>query len=401
MNNFIKSIRLRNILSFGPESEEIELQPLNVLIGPNASGKSNFIDAISLLRATSGDLAGAVRQMGGVEDLLWKGSGGLEPAQLEGLFYYPKSDMALRYGLNLAVNSHRLELVDEFVENEKPRTGYDRVFFFYRYENGLPVLNVRITDDGGAQDGDHRSRKLQREDLSPEQSVLSQRKDPDSYPEITYLSKRFSEIAFYTNWCTGRQSQVRQPGKNDLPTDFLLGDASNLALILSELDHRRETENLINKTLCDLYEGIERVTIRPSSSGSQLFIHEWGGRIIPSTRLSDGTLRYLFLLLLLCHPEPPPLICLEEPELGIHPDVIGKVADLLIEASKRTQLIVTTHSDILVSALSDTPGSVLVCEQGPKGTAIRRLEPSKLEEWLKEFYLGELWRKGVIGGNRW
>ena len=103
-------------------------------------------------------------------------------------------------------------------------------------------------------------------------------------------------------------------------------------------------------------------------------------------RLSDGTLRYLCLLAILCHPEPPPLICIEEPETGLHPDILPTIAELLIEASQRTQLIVTTHSDILVSALSDIPEAVLVCEKDEDGTHFKRLNKDDLKEWLKSMH---------------
>jgi predicted ATPase len=105
------------------------------------------------------------------------------------------------------------------------------------------------------------------------------------------------------------------------------------------------------------------------------------------------------LLSILCHPKPPPLICIEEPELGLHPDIIPQVAKLLLEASQRTQLVVTTHSEALVSALSEVPEAIIVCERDDNGTQLRRLEPEKLKEWLERYKLGELWSMGEIGGN--
>jgi predicted ATPase len=147
---------------------------------------------------------------------------------------------------------------------------------------------------------------------------------------------------------------------------------------------------------------LEDLTTKVQGGRIQIFVHERGLRApVPMERLSDGTLHYLILLAILCHPEPPPLICLEEPELGLHPDVIPKVAELLVESAQRTQLIVTTHSDALVSALSDIPESVVVCERGDEGTSLTRLEPERLREWLVRYQLGELWSMGEIGGNRW
>src|SRR5205814_1063376 len=99
-----------------------------------------------------------------------------------------------------------------------------------------------------------------------------------------------------------------------------------------------------------------------------------GDFTIPATRLSDGTLRYLCLLAILCDPNPPRVVCIEEPELGLHPDLLPNVADLLIEASQRTQLIVTTHSDSLVDSMTEQPETVLVCEKREGQTRIRRLD---------------------------
>jgi predicted ATPase len=132
----------------------------------------------------------------------------------------------------------------------------------------------------------------------------------------------------------------------------------------------------------------------------QVFLHE-GDIAIPATRLSDGTLRYLCLLAILCDPEPPPLICIEEPELGLHPDILPKLADLLKEASERTQLIVTTHSDILVDAMTETPEAVVVCSKENGATKMDRLNRDDLKEWLEKYRLGQLWIEGKIGGTRW
>ena len=97
----------------------------------------------------------------------------------------------------------------------------------------------------------------------------------------------------------------------------------------------------------------------------------------------------------------PPLVCIEEPELGLHPDVLPALADLLKEASQRTQLIVTTHSDELVDALTDTPDAVVVAERGESGTTLTRLSADKLKPWLEKYRLGQLWTRGEIGGTRW
>ena len=152
--------------------------------------------------------------------------------------------------------------------------------------------------------------------------------------------------------------------------------------------------------LKDLYDGINDFDVSIEGGTVQVFFTE-GDFVIPATRLSDGTLRYLCLLAILCDPEPPPLICIEEPELGLHPDILPKLADLFKSASKRTQLIVTTHSDILVDEMTDTPDAVVVCSKSDGVTVMERLDPNSLTEWLKTYRLGQLWTKGQIGGTRW
>jgi predicted ATPase len=402
----IRTLHLQNLLSFGPESEEITLEPLNVLIGPNASGKSNLIESMAILRATPKDLTAPIREGGGIGDWLWKGGKTIPTAKVEGTVEYPEGIMPLRYRLCMTLVGQRLEIVDEAVENERPsKPGETDVDFFYRFQRGNPAINIR-TDIGvharaGTDEGRTR-RHLRREDLSPEQSVLSQRKDPDQYPEITYLGNQFSSIRLYRDWNLGRYAAPRMPQKADLPDDFLLEDASNLGLVLNDLQNRPGSRRVLLEQFKQCYEGVEDITTKVQGGTVQIFVHEKGlTQPIPATRLSDGTLRYLCLLTLLCHPTPPPLLCIEEPELGLHPDILTTVAELLVEASQRTQLVVTTHSDALVSALTDTPGSVLVFEHDETGTHLRRLEATRLKQWLGKYALGELWRMGEIGGTRW
>ena len=400
---FIHKIKLQNFLSYGSEGEEIELQPLNVLIGPNGSGKSNLIEAIGLLQATPGNLTAPIREGGGVSEWLWKGEKGIPTAEIEAIINYPQGIMPLRYKLGFTMVNQRLDIVDEVVENEN--RNYEEakdVYFFYRYQNGRPILNVRTIPDGQAGTETGRTlRSLRQEEISPNQSVLSQKKDLDSYPELTYLGNEFSKLSLYRYWQMGRHSEPRKSQPTDLPLHPLLEDGSNLGLVLKALQRKLGQRKLI-EYLEKFYEEAEELDVSIYGGTVQIFIREKGLiQPIPATRLSDGTLRYLFLMALLLDPTPPPLICIEEPELGLHPDILPTIAELLIEASQRTQLIVATHSDALVSALSEYPGSVVVCKRDETGSHLHRLEPDKLKNWLENYTLGDLWRMGEIGGNRW
>lgn len=386
---FLDSLRLDRFLSFAPESEPIRLTALNVLIGPNGSGKSNLIEAIELLRAMPTGFAAAIRDGGGPREWIWKGdTAATASSTIEARLAGAPSPLPLRYQLSFTASGLRTEVTDELLEETAKRHPNESdVFFYYRFQQGRPTINVR---------GEPKRRALERQSLAPDESVLSQRKDPDLYPELTWVGQQFGKIQTFREWSFGRYAAVRQPQQADMPSDYLLPDSRNLALLLNQLelsDQKTEFDRLLGQFL----PRFQRLTT--SIQGVQLFLHEEGLKApVPSTRLSDGTIRFMAMLALLLSPTPPPLICLEEPELGLHPDATRLLAELMVAASQRTQLVVTTHSDALVSDLTEQAESVLVAEH-LGGTRIRRLEAAKLRFWLDRYRLGELWRMGELGGN--
>ncbi len=182
--------------------------------------------------------------------------------------------------------------------------------------------------------------------------------------------------------------------------DRMEEDFSNLGLFLNKMRRSPVAKNRMMQYLHDFYEGADDFETIIEGGTVQVFFME-GQFLIPATRLSDGTLRYLCLLAILCDPNPPPLIYIEEPELGLHPDILPKIADILVEASERTQLIVTTHSDILVDAMTERPEAVIVCEKHEGQTQMCRLSSEYLSDWLGKYRLGQLWTRGELGGTRW
>ena len=391
---FIESIRLDNILSYGPSDAPFHLEPLNVFIGPNASGKSNLIEALSLLAAAPGDLQEPIRAGGGVREWLWKGTDLAPTATIEATINYTRERMSLMYRLSFTETGLRFELRDESVELAGSAThSSEQGNSYYRYQEGRPVLKAK---------GATQPRNLNREGLRPDQSILSQRRDPDSYPELTYLAILLNRMRFYREWDLGRNSPARRSQRPDAYQGALLEDASNLSLVLSDLLNQPSVKEQILERISDFYHTFRDVTATVSGGTVQIFFHEKGlHHAVPATRLSDGSLRYLCLLTVLCHPDPPPVICIGEPEIGLHPDIISEVAKLLIEASSRSQIFVTTHSDILVDALTDTPEAVIACEKPDGATQLNRLDPERLSQWLEKYRLGQLWSQGQFGGNRW
>jgi predicted ATPase len=385
----IHSIKLSNFLSFGDASEAIPLEKLNVLIGPNGSGKSNLLEAIELIKGAPRDFVTPIRDGGGVRDWLWKGAKGTPVASLEVVLEYPKDARNLRYALSFTEVGQRFEIVGERIGNERARGSHSHPYLYYEYKDGHAMLNV-----SGNQ------RKLRHEDIDPTLSILAQRRDPDQYPEITYLGQMLGKIRLYREWSFGRYTPPRLPQKADLPNDILDADSTNLGMVLNRMASDPPLKRRLLEALRVLYDGIDDYHVQIQGGTVQVFLHE-GKFTIPATRLSDGTLRYLCLLAILCDPNPPPLICIEEPELGLHPDVLPTLAELIKEASERCQLIVTTHSDVLVDAMTDRPNAILVAEKGETGTTLRRMDAEQLKPWLEQYRLGELWTRGKLGGTRW
>lgn len=392
---FMHRIRIQNMLSFGPDAQELELKPLNVLIGPNGSGKSNVIEVIGLLRAVPNDLSVPIREGGGDEYWLWRAEENAEEAQLEVVVeptYWTSARPPIRFLLEY--NTIFIPTVSkEIVEDERPRKGKDETECYLERRADKVSLTYRDR-------GKRSRRELSLKDFDYSQSILAQLKDPSQYPELTTLGRELARIQIYQEWSFGRNTPPRLAQKADLPNESLSEDGRNLGMVLNRLEGNPRAKKQLLTALRQLYQGIDDYYVQVEAGSVQVFLKE-GNIPIPATRLSDGTLRYLCLLAILCNPTLPPLVCLEEPELGLHPDILPGLADLLREASEKCQLIVTTHSDVLVDALTDTPESIVVCEKENGQTKLRRLDRDELSHWLEKYRLGELWTSGELGGNRW
>jgi predicted ATPase len=406
----LHSITLKNLLSFRDAS--LEMEPLNVLIGPNACGKSNLIGAMSLLQAAPRDLMEPIRTGGGIREWAWKGIGpigqdlhlecsliapflglpmpsgiDLPPPPSSGI--KPTKGIYARYLVRLSGFGQDILVAEERLEDEKLE-GHAGLYVYAQMKYGEGSLNVAIPD----------GKRVERNETGIHGSILAERRDPYQFPEITHYARRFERIKLYRTWNMGRGAEPRLPQAPDLANDFLNENADNLVHVLNRMDKDGSIDK-VTAYLRRFYDRFDRLI--PSIAGGtvQLFVREKGlSDAIPATWLSDGTLRLLYLLSILCNRNAPSLVCLEEPELGMHPDALHLIAEALVEASERMQLVVTTHSEVLIDALSDRPEAVVVCENDPEeGTRFRRLSKQELDEWLEHYTLGELWRKGEIGGK--
>ena len=400
----LERIQLTNLLSFGPQAEELELRPLNVLIGTNGCGKSNFINAIGLLQAAPNDLAAPIRTGRGVADWMWQGS--VDSAAMQAVVH-PAGQQALRYRVEFGERYQRFAVISERLEPLTTDQGAVPPFV-ERGENAhVAVLsrNVKASPKRGPQLPEVAGLPLGYEQaeyhVEGAESVLAQVKDAEHYPELTCLARDLERIRLYREWTFGQNNIVRSLQKTDLPNASLAEDHANLGLVLNRLSSDYAVRKRIVEALRRLYD-VSDFHVNIEFNTVQVFVQGRGGQVtVPATRLSDGTIRYLSLLAILCDPQPPPLVCIEEPELGLHPDILPGLAKLLLDASERCQLIVTTHSEVLVDALTPAPESIVVCEKEAGQTKLKRLSRSELVRWLDEYRLGELWSSGEIGGNRW
>ena len=384
-------------MSFGDEPTTIELRPLNVLIGPNGSGKSNLIEVLGLLQSAPDKLTSAISNGGGIDEWLWKGNTKVPVASIHVTIAHDPNP--LRYSLVFTKAGFRFQIIRELIMDDNDRfpdpwpleSGLRPPQAHYVYSNGIATFG---------QNGE--AVLLPFEDVNPERSILAQRKDPEHYPEITYLGDLFSEVRLYRDWEFGTVSDMREPSDPSVPGEYLEEDASNLGVALNRLldqpaikGQLLDSLRTFNGNATDLRTTVEGGKVQTRLEEAHL------KATIPLIRMSDGTIRWLALLAILLNPDPPPLVCIEEPELGLHPDMIPELAKLLIDASARMQIIITTHSDRLIEEFTETPEVVIICEKEKGASTLRRLSGDQLASWLKDYSLGELWTKGQLGGTRW
>jgi len=386
-----EQITLENILSF--RKTTVPLRGLNVLIGPNAVGKSNLIEAIGLLQAAPTDLNAAILRLGGVRvvcSLAGPNPSPIAAIQCNGI----RSD-PLQYRLDFSEESRGFVIITErFNSTSEDLDGNLPVMYFERTPGSVTF--------GPGSNVDFRAFKVGVGVVPATQSIFALYKSPTDPTPISRVGRDLNAIQIYREFRTTGNSAARTGVSTSARKDHLYDGGDNLALVLHEMDFNG-TGDRVRRYLHRFCDRFDSVKVRLDGPIARTYIQESGLlEPLPSNRLSDGTLKFLSLLAILLEPEIGPLICIEEPEVGLHPEAIQIVAEALVEASERTQLIVTTHSEALIDALSERPEDILVTERDfDNGTQFRRLNSDQLSSWLERYTLGALWRKGEIGGTRW
>lgn len=404
----IRRLAVRGLLSFG-QTQTFELGALNVLVGPNGAGKSNFISLLRILQAAPSDIQDAFVDSGFES---WRYQGGLDetvdwPDYFRGFGADTLSGMFLAVQVGIEQDQQTLEHWLEFRVKEETVATFSeqivaldrnyksaRLGFLYSRDYGLPS---RV----GSKEIAERGMMGEEPDIDPSKSVLSQLRSRYRYPEITDLATLYSRVKIYSEWVFGAASPLRESTTTDSSDTALAEDLSNFALALNAHQGTVVHDRIIN-VLRELKTTYRDYITRILFGRVGLELREDSlSKSIPAKRLSDGTLRFLALAAILCNENPPPLICIEEPELGMHPDMIRLVADMIADAATRTQVIITTHSDHLLTALQDRFDVLFAFDSGPNGSVVKTFTQEEYKEWRSDHDLGELWTSGEIGGVRY
>lgn len=388
-----QELLVEGLLSFG-EKTHFEFGQLNILVGPNGSGKSNLIDCVRVLRQLPFDIQEAFKDSG-FEEWLYRGinkQSGVAFLQLTAKV--PELPGRIRHQIKLGPPVKSRAPLEELISSDEARNEQATLYFVGSHRSGA---TLSVPGAGKRR----RERNLEEREYDPFQSILSQIRDIGQYPEITRLSNLYANFRIYSEWAFGRNSPLREATPTGRSDTTLSESMNDLALALNGLE-KTAAHEMIRTRLKELKETYLDYVTRILFGRVGLELVEAPFDLpLPAKRLSDGTLRFLALAAILLQPAPPPLICLEEPELGMHPDMIRMVAEMIVDASAKTQLIITTHSEHLLTALQDDFDALFAFDAGLAGSIVRRFSREEYQAWQQEHTLGELWTSGELGGNRW
>jgi predicted ATPase len=231
------------------------------------------------------------------------------------------------------------------------------------------------------------------------ESLLSQVGDPQTKPVPLEVKRTLTAWRIHHDIHVERGSSMRGPVVTQ-PTHSVAADGGNLAAVLHTLytndrDFRRRIDDGM---IAGFGEDYETLKFPPAAAQRIQLAIQWKSCRDPHVgyELSDGTLRFLLLLTILSNPKPPPLIAIDEPEIGLHPSMLRVIAEFATEAAERTQVVISSHSAEFLDAFTSANPNVTVCQWENGETKLHQLPPGQLGPWLEKYRLGELFTSGEL-----
>lgn len=402
----LKEIILRDFFSFKGENRITLREGANLLLGINGSGKSSFINSLRILSegiVGEGLVKLIQEQWGGYDQVVnFNGDRKAPYAQITYVFDYKKlntintavdfkSDIYYRITIRQSGTSYTLN--EKIYTEHKKKTSSS--FTYLEFSNGIGKISTRTQDLAilfqNYTDGD----------ISGQELILRQINDPKHYLPIHALRKAIEAISVYSNFNIGEGSRVRST--TEFSTDIRLRkNGANLSQILNllKLNHTFVFERL-EDTFRNINPNFKSIEITNLYGQSYLSLLEKNmSRAIGALHISDGTLRFLLLESIFYNPLCGSLVAIDEPERGLHPDMIRSVAEMIKYSATQTQVIVATHSPHLLNQfeLED----VLVFEKNEENsTIVRTISEKDFPDWEGDYLPGQMWLLGQIGGKRW
>ncbi len=366
---------------------DLPLAPLNVLIGANGVGKTSVLEVMSLLAASAdGRLQEAISSAGGLPSLITHDQ--KEPMHLR-LTMPVAGKEPIEYELSLRPGCLGYGLPVERLTQRRPSAKGKDPFFKFIDSQGSDIRYFDVI-----------AGKLVQPTWvhKPLETSLSQ--VPKMFQEPEHFREVLASSTLYHALDVSPRAPVRLP-QSMRPATLPGSDGEGLVSCLYYLrETARDRFEAIEDALHVAFPNFERMDFPPVAAGSLTMAWKERQYTQPlyAHQLSEGTLRFLWLVTLLQSPGLPTVTLIDEPEVSLHPEMLRLLSDLFREAATRTQLVVATHSERLVRFLD--PSELIVCDlDESSGTVVTRASELDLNTWLKEYSLDQLWSLGRLGGR--
>ena len=350
--------------------EKLTIGPLTVLIGPNGSGKTNFLGVFSFLNAIrQGRLQEYVAKAGGADRVLHFGSRVTDRLHIH---------VAFKVAFKKAVDQYEIDLEPTGADELAPFSETVSFRDQQRYPRGYKTAIGRAGREAG---------------------ISRQDQEGTAY----HVRRHLASWRLYHFHDTSAGSPLQKTAYvND--NGYLRPDGANLAPFLYLLREQHEDSyRLVVEAIRQVAPFFRDFLLDPRRLNTDTIRLEWKHRgtdaYFDASSLSDGTLRFMALATLFLQPKryKPSVILVDEPELGMHPYAITLLASLMKQASTESQVIVSTQSSLLLDHVE--PREVLVADRVHGATQFTQLDSSRLESWLENYSLGQLWEKNELGGR--